>query len=313
VEFARENDVTSAGGTGRHWYSALGVSTLVHVGAIVLLASVSIRLAADKSGAAVDTRWTAEPIPLEREPLKRLQVLSTLISPADAGQRSAAVNVTNSQLRPLKIDSPRPIEAALAPMSSDVLSSTDLAAYVGELNPTGAGDGTGHGDGFFGISEPGQRFVYVVDCSLSMNHPHASVSKTRFRRLKLELVKSIGKMEPTQEFFIIFFNQQAVPMPARALQLASPQNKQRYLEWAAKIRADGDTDPRVAISLAIRLRPDVIYFLTDGSFEPKAKRALQKLSQQRVTIHTFAMGNREGEQILRQIAQRNNGKFYFIP
>ncbi|MCH7686652.1 MAG: VWA domain-containing protein, partial [Planctomycetes bacterium] len=138
-------------------------------------------------------------------------------------------------------------------------------------------------------------------------------AKTRFRRLKLELVQSIGQMKPTHEFFIIFFNHQVVPMPARAPQLANRRNKQRYLEWATKIRADGDTDPRDAISFALRLHPDVIYFLTDGRFEPRAERALKKLSQQRVTIHTFAMGNREGEPILRQIAERNHGKFHFIP
>ena len=35
---ARENEISSAAGAGRQWYPALAVSTLVHVGAIVLLA-----------------------------------------------------------------------------------------------------------------------------------------------------------------------------------------------------------------------------------------------------------------------------------
>ena len=99
-ELSRESGISSAGGTARHWYPALGVSTLVHLGAIVLLAGASIQLAADKSGTAVDTRWTSEMIPLEREPLEQFQALSTPISPADAGQRSSAATACGPKTSP---------------------------------------------------------------------------------------------------------------------------------------------------------------------------------------------------------------------
>src|SRR5690606_8639207 len=108
----------------------------------------------------------------------------------------------------------------------------------------------------------------VVDCSRSMNHPHPGPGKTRIGRVKLELVRSVHNLEPNQQFFIIFFNERAYPMPAERLIEASDSSKLRYLRWMAGARADGQTDPSQALAMALRLQPDLIYFLTDGDFKP---------------------------------------------
>ena len=102
-------------------------------------------------------------------------------------------------------------------------------------------------------------------------------------------------------------------MPAKSMQTATSENKQRFIKWVTKMRAVGDTDPRAAMSLALKLNPDVIYFLTDGSFEFRTKKALNKLTQKRIAIHTYALGNREGEPVLRRLAERNRGEYHFIP
>ena len=304
---------------GRPWYHALGVSTLAHVSVILLLsgfASSEFR----QQESTVDTRWTADG---EDQPsTQAVELISTSTKPttlAAGGSRAAAASILPP--RRLQVTSPSSNETSIDGTVDRVLMSGSLADDVGILltastgDSTGsrAGEGDGQGDGFFGIGAQGKRFVYVVDCSLSMNHPHASPSKTRFKRLKLELVKSIASLNESQEFFIIFFNHQVVPMPARSMQRALPETKQRFLKWVTKIRAEGDTDPRDAIRLAMKFQPDVIYFLTDGSFEFRTKKELNKLAQQRVAIHTFALGNQEGEPILRGLAERNRGIYHYIP
>ena len=105
----------------------------------------------------------------------------------------------------------------------------------------------------------------------------------------------------------------AVPMPAEKLQPATLANKTRYLEWCAKIRGGGGTDPRAALKRALELGPDVIYFLTDGVFKDDVAGEVTKLNTRGVSIHTFCFGDAAGEALLKSIAQRNSGTYKFIP
>ena len=191
----------------------------------------------------------------------------------------------------------------------------DVGEFSGGLqySENGSGTGTGRGEGFFGSNAKGMKFVYVVDASSSMNHPHDSEARTRFNRLKIELVKSILSLNGNNDFYIVFFNENPIPMPARSMQPAYPAVRKRYLQWAAKMRANGKTDPRRALSLALKLNPDVIYFLTDGNFEYKIDRFLRKMAQNHTAIHTFAFGNREAEEALKALAAANGGDYHFIP
>lgn len=176
----------------------------------------------------------------------------------------------------------------------------------------GDGAGSGSGPGFFGAPSRGTKLIYVLDCSGSMAEPH-SESRTRFERLKIELVNSIGSLPAHMEFFVVFFNQNSVPMPAKNLQPATADNKRKYLEWVVKVHGGGGTDPRDAMKLAFELHPDVIYLLTDGYFDDKVPEALYRLNSRRTTIHTFCLGDRAGEEMLQQIAERNNGTYKFVP
>ncbi len=177
----------------------------------------------------------------------------------------------------------------------------------------GTGDGSGSGHGFFGMKQPGKSFVFVVDSSMSMNAPHESEWGTRFGRVQVELIRSIAALDSPQRFFVVFFNTQAMPMPTRGLLDAELSNRKKSLHWVATMRPAGETDPRQALALALRLRPDVIYFLTDGDFSIEIKKELIALRQQRTSVHTYAFGTRDGSAILRQIARQNGGEFHFVP
>lgn len=182
-------------------------------------------------------------------------------------------------------------------------------------NGTGTGIGNGSGPGFFGMAPPaGQRTVFVVDSSRSMNHPHDSPAKTRFRRLKLELMKCITEMKPEDSFFVIFFSNEANVMPARSFQPSIPGSRDRFLQWVATAESGGSpTNPIPALDMALRMQPDVIVFLTDGEFETIANRRLKSLKQANIIIHTFAFGETFGEEVLKVLAENNRGEYRFVP
>lgn len=178
----------------------------------------------------------------------------------------------------------------------------------------GVGDGVGNGSGsqFFELETAGTKFVYVLDGSGSMTEPH-SEARTRLERVKIELIRSIGGLPEQMEFFVIFFNRFSVPMPAEKLQPASLANKRKYLEWCMKVKGGGGTDPRAALKQALDLQPDVIYLLTDGVFDDDAVAEVTRQNTRGVSIHTFCFGDAAGENLLKNIADKNNGTYKFVP
>ena len=242
-------------------------------------------------------------------------------------------------------------------LNANVGSTTTLAASAsGSRDGLGSGDGIGNGEGsdaadaFFGLRPVGRRFVFVLDCSRSMNHPHNTEAKTRFKRMKLELIKSIQGMGPESEFYLIFFNDFAIPMPSPVPVQAAKQPKLKYLYWMKDMKAKGNTEPGIALQHGLRLQPDILYFLTDGSFTYRVEQDLLSLNSGKTEIHTFAFdapftdnmrraysrlldddrtGAREtagsrsdyrklveafsSHQFMKQMAKRHGGRFRLIP
>jgi len=196
-----------------------------------------------------------------------------------------------------------------------------VGAAIGQKGPTADGDGAGgssRGGGsgkasFFGLGSAGRRVVFVVDASASMNRPYAGEAKTRFGQMKLELAKSILSLTEEQQFFIIFFNEHPIPMPADGMEHAYPQNQRRFLEWVAQVPAAGLTDPRPALAIAMNLRPDAIFLLTDGTFPRDVQGDLNAMRQSIVEVNTIAFGDPRAEKSLKPLATRNGGRFAFVP
>jgi len=187
----------------------------------------------------------------------------------------------------------------------------------GKGNGSGTGTGTGEGkgkSGFFGLKVKEKSTVFVVDASRSMNLPHPGPSHTRFNRVKLELVRAISSMTEDEKFFIIFFGDVAYPMPADYMMEATPQVRKRYLGWMTSAMAVGnDTIPDQALQLALQLDPDQIYFLTDGAFRPMVVPAVTAANKKGIPIHSIGFSDNRGENVLLEIARRNNGTYTYIP
>jgi hypothetical protein len=160
---------------------------------------------------------------------------------------------------------------------------------------------------FYGIKAAGRRFVFVTDCSGSMQGD-------RLQRLKEELRESISMLNPRVEFFIIFFNDIAEPMPSRRCVKATPKLIEQYLEWADSVPSSGGTDPSEAMAIALRLRPSAVFLLTDGVFDSGSTLdVIKQLNKGRRTqINTIAFGERGSEAVLREIAEQNKGTYRYV-
>jgi len=184
----------------------------------------------------------------------------------------------------------------------------------GEGNGIGNGVGDGTGAAFFGLSSQGQKFVFVVDASSSMRRPSHGPERTLFNKVKLEIMQSVRQLTKDQKFYIVFFNDRFLAMPATSLVAATEESQTRYLRWMSDVPSGGQTDPEGAIQLALQLQPDVIYFLSDGEFKYGLVKRIAAMNRAGVVIHTVCFGGTEDNNVsLRQIADQNSGTYHFVP
>lgn len=290
----------------------VAVSLTLHAAALGVLLLLQFPVLAYRPSDPVSSRWSpAEATVLTIAP--ELQIAP--IQAPDAGPSLVAVSSTpessTAEIPDLKIEVGA-IDPEQSPAKPKAAASGPRKGRSGK--GAGTGEGGGGGEPFFDVPGPGESIVFIVDNSRSMNHRHDSEFKTRFRRVKAELIKCIAQMPADGRFSVIFFSRDVYPLPAPGLRTADPVTKDAALRWVGAMDSGGSpTDPRQAVALGLRLQPDRIYFLTDGEFERGANLALVKLRQERTIIDTFAFGERLGEDVLRQLAEHNRGHYTFVP
>jgi hypothetical protein len=185
-----------------------------------------------------------------------------------------------------------------------------------------AGSGGGAKGKFFGTGGNAHNIVYVIDRSGSMTRTFESV--------KMEMLRSIGKLKDTQSFHIILFADGSPLEPRnRNLKRATYENKMSANEFLDPIRASGQTSPVAAINRAFAVlsqarRPGrLIYLLTDAGFEDYTPDVLKAILEKnaslkgnkKVLINTFLYGNRpeEAVTVMKKIADENGGLYRYVP
>ncbi|PHS02885.1 MAG: hypothetical protein COA78_19920 [Blastopirellula sp.] len=186
----------------------------------------------------------------------------------------------------------------------------DIAGLFGEADlgmSLRTGGGTGQAT-FFGVQTRGNRFVYVVDNSVSMNNG-------KFETAINEIKKSVAKLEPEHEFYVIFYSDTSYPLfypeVQRTLVPATEANKKKLDQWLGKVHRCAETRGEAAMDLALRMRPDGLYLLGDGAFTDRAIfKTIAIAEDHNVTIHTlgFGMTSRDSLGFVR-LAKAYNGTF----
>jgi hypothetical protein len=206
--------------------------------------------------------------------------------------------------------------ADLAELNALAENATQASGFEGfALGGKGQGNGT-NGQAsteFFGIGGYGETFVYVVDASGSMNQ------RGKFERACYELLQSIEQLSSDQRYYVIFYNDNAYPMEADEPVFANEKEIARTVSWVNDAVADGGTYPLPALLYALSLRPDAIYFLSDGQFDPLTihelkvrNRPTKRVRMRQIPIHTVAFVDYGTIGLMRTIARNSGGEFRFV-
>ena len=258
----------------------------------------------------IDGRWESQ---RDSEPLLESVSSPEVVQHPAAGQEMDLQRVEVTSVDGLDVSPTVPESWGLP------VATTAKRPLKARQRSSGKGQNFGNGDGdqpgFFGLQPaPESRIVFVVDHSRSMNHPHDSPAKTRYGRVKMELVKCILEMHDRQSFFVVFFGNEMTAMPGNQLCPSIPGARDPYLQWIVRLPSGGQpTNPLPALDYGLRMRPDVLCFLTDGDFEPRIKRRLVALKQSNTVVHTFAFGEVDAEETLKPLASNNRGEYRFVP
>jgi hypothetical protein len=187
------------------------------------------------------------------------------------------------------------------------------AAAVGgaeQFGAVGSGGGSlGGGASFMGVYAHGTRFCIIADCSGSMRGP-------KLEHVKEEIRETLSGMGSQARFQLVFFHSRENPFPQPGWR--NPRRDRRDLEtWLAAVEAGGGTYPTPAFRIALSLspRPDAIFFMTDGQFDPgvvEEVAALNHDGQRRVKINTISFIDRSAEAQMRKIAEDSGGEYRHV-
>jgi hypothetical protein len=306
---AAKGGASRGGRNHRQLAIAWGTSAAIHVLILIIAALITVRSPASLTG-----REDPEPVGIA------VLLEEDLGSMSDVAVDTSTPSITDALTEPLAVEIDLAIPDALASFDQPL----DMSKVATELTSgLGAGDlsagslgGAGGSATFFGVEAKGSRFAYIVDISGSMEVGVTGGATPRIEVLKRELMGSVAALSESARFFIVIFSHTSAPLGGK---LEWTPGNEPGKSWArraiAALRADGGTEPLPAFELvfAIRPRPDAIYFMTDGEFHHDAPRRIALMNGDlRIPIHTICFDSREGEQLMRRIAEDSGGTYTFV-
>ena len=169
---------------------------------------------------------------------------------------------------------------------------------------------------FFGMAASGNRVVYVLDRSGSMDDPGG----LPMRAAKKELLRSIDGLEDMQQCYVIFYNQEPrllnpIGIPGR-LVFANEANKRSIGRMVERLSPEGATDHMLALRKALALRPDVVFLLTDGDANDDLTDSdlakITRLNGGRAAMYVVQFGPEQAGNRLVSLAEQNRGKHKYV-
>ena len=149
-------------------------------------------------------------------------------------------------------------------------TGNDPAAF----GQAGGGAGNAPRTSYYGSGGNARKIVYIIDNSGSMVDDYQAV--------KRETERSVGNLVPLQFFGVVTVSDHAIVIAELAR--ATPENKAGFIHNFASSVAEGANDETLepfknAFEDALRMKPDLIYFLTDGGFHPSLVPTVKQLNQ----------------------------------
>lgn len=271
-----------------------GISAVVHVAILLILASLIMKVDDEPKGILLSATPTTdemideviiEPTPLEiTEPTES----TDSAAPAEAEVIRAEMATAPDFLAAVSGDAVKPPARPAA------------ASGAGKSRPTKR-------PSFFGKRVAAVNYVFVIDNSNSM-------TGGRFETALNELVNAVNQLTAKQRFYVIFYSDTAYPMfhpkPATRLAQATPKNKQMLRYWLDTVQLCLKTNGKEAIRAAFALEPDVIFVLGDGAFTDGASQYFAARPQEKIPLHTLGMEVKPNDVVrFRQLAEAHGGTY----
>ena len=159
---------------------------------------------------------------------------------------------------------------------SGLVGSAGLGSGLGQ--GLGGGGGTGDGMSFFGVKAQGQRILLLFDVSSSVVNK-ANAAGIPLERIQEETLKLIGTLSINAQFSLIQFTGNYMPFTEELI-AATPGNKELAQEWVRDKWVKGGTMSSATngvvtnltgvvgvLDRAAAMRPDVIFLISDASFQ----------------------------------------------
>lgn len=168
----------------------------------------------------------------------------------------------------------------------------------------------------FGLPGSGSKFLYMLDTSESMTlHKGKPLA-----RAKQEIIDSIDKLDKLCEFYVVYYNNtpHLVDMTGGRPCFGTDDNKEIARRKVEAIPTGPATQHEPAIVMALRMRPDVLYLMTDGDNPLLEARDLERISRVNEglsVIHVVQFGKGEpkpGTEWLKRLAKENRGEHTFV-
>lgn len=186
------------------------------------------------------------------------------------------------------------------------------AAIPREVLPTGP---TAQLALFGSAAAEGRSFVFVIDRSQSMGGSGLGALQAAAAELKAQL----GKLTAEQTFQVVAYNQSSVYFTEGGLVPATNDNKRRLVKFVEDIAAYGQTEHTRGLLAALRLKPEVIFLLTDAGdpvMKPADIRLVRDASRGRTSIHCLHFGRGQepaiGAEFMQRLAAENRGSYVYI-
>ena len=165
----------------------------------------------------------------------------------------------------------------------------------------------------FGVKAEGSKFVYVLDHSGSTDGKLLSTAKA-------EILASIEKIDDVHQFQLVVYNERpkAFNPSGSGGQLAfgTDSNREEVKKFLSTISGDGGTDHAAALSMAIRMHPDVIFMLSDGDDPMLTAHDLERIDRigPGIIINTiqFGEGHKLEHGFMEKLAKQSGGEYKFV-
>ena len=143
------------------------------------------------------------------------------------------------------------------------------------------------------------------------------------RAAKSEMLRSIRTLTERQRFQIVFYNEKPKPFQVSGMPTQMVLGEKQYIvraeQYVNSIVAFGGTEHMLALKMALRMSPDVIFFLTDARIPRLSNSELREIKnradQAGTSFHAIEFGAEPvppADSFLRDLAAMNGGEYRYV-